>query len=534
MPQFIDVVNAPAENTASEQGQLTHNTLIIMGLTALSRLFGFARDMVLAQIFGATAAFDAFVVAFKIPNFMRRLFGEGAFSQAFIPVLVEYRRHGGVKEVKALINGMSGVLGLVLLLIVLVGEIGAPLLVLTFAPGFTQDSGRYQLAQHLIRITLPYLFVIGLTALAGAILNTYHRFALTAFTPVVLNIILIALAVWWAPHVEPVQAVTVLAWGVALSGVVQLIIQCPPLRNLRLLPNPVCRWRDPGVRRVFKQLLPALLGVSATQVCLLIDNWFASFLPAGSISWLYYSDRLLYFPLGIIGVALATAVMPHLAYQHQGGNRENFAATIDWALRWVFAASIPAALGLSLLAGPILATLMHHGAFTAADVAMTQGSLAAFAVGLPALILIKIFAAAFYAEHDTRTPARLAALAIGLNIAGNFALIFPLAHAGLALSTALASWLNAVLLWFFLYRRRVFQAQAGWLRFGSGVGCGSLLLVLILWKCSGPLSGWLSESIAHNSARLATLIASGISVYVLGLWLAGLRWRHFIWKSQCN
>lgn len=530
MPHFTNIVNASngsPKKTSAPRGRLGRLASVVMTMTALSRLGGFLRDMILAQIFGATAAFDAFVIAFKIPNFMRRLFGEGAFSQAFIPVLTEYRASNGGKDVRALINSMTGVLGLILLGVVLIGEVGAALLVLIFAPGFSHDPARYHLAVHLIRITLPYLFSIGLVALAGAVLNTWHRFTLTAFTPVLLNVVLIAVAIWWVPHVEPVHAINILAWGVAWSGAIQLIVQWPPLRSLGLLPKPAFHWRNPGVARVFRQLLPALLGVSAAQVSLLIDNLFASFLPPGSVSWLYYSDRLLYFPLGIIGVALATVVMPHLSDHHHNESPENFAVTLDWALRWVFATAIPAALGLLLLAGPILATLMYHGAFTNHDVEMTRRSLMAFAVGLPALMATKIFAAAFYARHETRIPARIAFAAIFLNIAGNFALISPLAHAGLALATALTSWFNAVLLWFFLYRRRIFHGQAGWPRLCAGILSGSLLLSIVLWWGEGSLSSWLTENTLQNCRRLAVLMVCGISVYIMGLGLAGLRWRHF-------
>lgn len=322
---------------------------IIMSMTVLSRLFGFARDVILAQIFGATAAFDAFVIAFKIPNFMRRLFGEGAFSQAFIPVLVERRTQQGAHGVSELVNRMTGLLGMILFGVVVLGEIGAPVLVLIFAPGFSHDPQRYQLTTHLVRITVPYLFSIGLVALAGAILNTYNRFALTAFTPVLLNLVLIAVAVYWAPQVQASYAVVVLAWGVMLSGVFQLIIQWPALQHLRLLPKPIMDWQDPALRRVFKQLLPALLGVSLLQISLLIDNLFASFLPSGSISWLYYSDRLIYFPLGIIGVTLATAIMPHLSLQHQDGAKDHFSATLDWALRCILVTAVPAARFITLI-----------------------------------------------------------------------------------------------------------------------------------------------------------------------------------------
>ena len=501
---------------------------IVMSMTVLSRVFGFARDVILAQIFGATAAFDAFVIAFKIPNFMRRLFGEGAFSQAFIPVLVESRAARGTQGVQEFINNLTGTFGLILLVVVLLGEIAAPLLVLIFAPGFAHDPGRYQLATHLIRITFPYVFSIALVALAGAILNTYNRFALTAFTPVLLNIVLITVALAWVPHIhQPEHAIILLAWGVAFSGFLQLIIQWPALQNLRLLPKPGFQWRHSRTGRVLKQMLPALLGVSVAQISLLIDNLFASFLPVGSISWLYYSDRLIYFPLGIIAVTLATVVMPHLSYQHQQGSPQRFAATLDWALRWVFVTAIPATLGLVLLAGPILATLMHHGAFNAYDVAMTRRSLMAFALGLPALMAIKIFAPGFYAQHNTRLPARITGAAILLNIIFNFVLMGPLGHAGLALSTALASWFNAVLLWVFLRQRRILITRPGWLRLWMGILLGSLFIIAVLYWGTGHLSQWLQWNIAESVWRLLLLIGLSIGVYFFGLGLVGLRWHHF-------
>jgi len=495
---------------------------MVMSMTVMSRLFGFLRDMILAQIFGATADFDAFVIAFKIPNFMRRLFGEGAFSQAFIPVLAEYRIQHGVQGVRQLINRMTGVIGLMLLAIVVIGEIVAPLLVWLFAPGFSRNLQNYHLATQLIRITLPYLFSIGLVAVCGAVLNTYHRFGLTAFTPVLLNIVLIAVAVWWVPQVSPQRAVTVLAWGVALSGILQLIIQWPALQNLGLLPKPVIRWRDQGVQRVFRQLFPALLGVSVAQIGLLIDNCFASFLPAGSISWLYYSDRLIYFPLGIIGVTLSTVVMPQLSHQHHRSEQDQFRATIDWALRYIWVIAVPAALGLFLLAGPILDVLMRHGAFTAHDVEMSRRSLMAFSVGLPALMAIKIFAAAFYARHNTQIPARIAGCSVILNIILNAVLIVPLAHVGLALATALASWFNAVLLWFFL-RQQGFRLQPGWARLGWGVVSGSVMMIAVL-------SGLLTAGVSQNAWHLLLLIGLGSGAYFCGAGLAGVRWRHLVFK----
>lgn len=533
-PSLPEKPELAEDKTVNDPSRLGYFASVVMLMTILSRLLGFLRDVIFAQIFGATAAFDAFVIAFKIPDFMRRLFGEGAFSQAFIPVLAEYRAKKGTEGVAQLINGMTAALGVIFLAVVLLGEMAAPLLVMIFAPGFADHPERYQLATHLLRITFPYLFSIAMAALAAAVLNAYYRFTLTAFAPVLFNILLIIVAVIWAPRVKPVEAVVVLAWGITLSGVAQLTSQWLALQHLGFMPKPILQGRHEGVSRALKQTIPALLGVSVAQICLLIDNMFASFLPVGSISWLYYSDRLLYFPLGVIGVALVTVVMPQLSQHHHRERRANFGATTDWALRWVFVTAIPAALGLGVLSEPILATLMRHGAFNAYDLMMTRRSLMAFSLGLPALMAIKIFAAAFYAQHNVRTPARIAGFALLFNVIFNFILILPLAHAGLALSTSLASWFNALLLWVFLRRYRIFESQRGWLRLSMGVVLGSVLMTTVLWFGRGAFSDGLAWTVAESGLRLAALIGLGMVLYLLGLWSVGLRWHHFKSRILCN
>ncbi len=515
----------------TNKARLGRFTIIIMMMTAISRLCGFARDVIFAHIFGASAALDAFVIAFKIPNFMRRLFGEGAFSQAFVPVLVRQRTQDGEVGIQLLINRMVAAMGISLLVLVLLAEIAAPLLVYLFAPGFSRDAQKFALAEHLIRITFPYVFSIGLVALAGAVLNTFNRFALSAFTPVILNLFLIAASLCLIPHVSSGQQVIILSWAVMLSGLVQLIIQWPALRRLKLTPKPQWYWRDPRIQQVFKQLLPALLGVSMMQISLLVDNFFASFLPSGSISWLYYSDRLIYFPLGLIGVALATAVMPHLSHQHHIGKPELFSAALDWALRCTLVIAVPASLGLILLSGPILSVLMHHGAFTSADVYMTRRSLMAFAAALPALMMIKVLATAYYAQHNMRTPAWIAGSAVLINVGLNFVFIIPLHHAGLALATALASWFNAVLLWVFLKKNGIYKMQSEWRRLIFGITVGSLLMLVTLLLGTATLFQWLSWSSVRGLGHLLILVASGIVVYSLGLWLCGLRWCNFKYRE---
>ncbi len=505
--------------------RLFKSTSIVAGMTLLSRLLGFVRDVVMAEIFGAGAEFDAYVIAFKLPNFLRRLFAEGAFSQAFVPILSELRAKRPEEEVREFVNRIAGTLGLIVLLVVVLAEIIAPLIIMVFAPGFfLKDPMRYQLATHMLRITFPYLLLITLTAFCGAILNTFNRFAIPAFTPVLLNISLILVAWLWAPHAT--QPIYVLAWGVLIGGLAQLLLQLPSLRRLNLLPIPKPGLRDQTVRRVMKLMVPALFGVSVAQISLLIDNFFASFLPAGSISWLYYSDRLTYLPLGVIGVALATVVMPQLSRQHANDSTEQFSATLDWALRIVLIIGTPAAIGLLMLAGPLLATLFYHGEFNVTDVIMTRKSLMAFSIGLPGFMLIKVLASAFYSRQNIRTPVKVAAVAVGANIILNLILIGPLAHAGLALATSLASLLDAIVLWRLLLTQKIYVPKPHWRVLMLRIVVANVVMAILLWQLAGPLNRWLIWTIGQRSWHLAGIIVLAVIVYVVVLMLSGLRFRH--------
>lgn len=502
--------------------KLLKSTAVVGSFTLLSRLFGFLRDIILAQVFGAGAAFDAYLVAFKIPNFLRRLFADGALSQALVPVLSASHAEKSPEEVREFIQRMMGSLGLVVLLLVGIVEILSPWIVLIFAPGFFDDPTRFTLASHMLRITFPYLFFISLIALSGAVLNTFHRFSLPAFTPVLLNITLISVAWWWAPNTT--QPIYTLAWGVMLGGVLQLLIQLPALYRLKMLSWPKLGFRHSGVLRVMKLMVPALFGVSVVQISLLVDNVFASFLPAGSISWLYYSNRLVYFPVGVISVALATVVMPYLSRDHAKQSGERFSATMDWALRWVLLLGVPAAVGLLMLAGPMLATLIQHGAFTNRDVIMTRESLWAFAVGVPAFMLIKVLASGFYAKQNIRTPVKVAAIATATNIIFNAALILPLAHAGLALATSLSSILNAGLLFYLLVHNKIYQPRAGWGRLLLRISVAVIFMGLALWYFSPHINAWLAWDLAARVWHLSLLIALGSGIYFACLWISGLRW----------
>lgn len=507
---------------------LLRSTATVGGLTMISRVLGFIRDVVIARVFGAGLGTDAFFVAFKIPNFMRRLFAEGAFSQAFVPVLSEYKAKRSVDEVRTLIADAAGTLGGFLTLLSVAGMLGAPWLVMLFAPGFIDEAEKFALTTELLRVTFPYLLFISLAALAGGVLNTYSRFAVPAVTPVWLNISLIAAAVFAAPYFEqPVQA---LAWGVFIAGVLQLAFQLPAIARLGLLARPRWGWQDPGVRRILKLMLPAIFGSSVAQVNLLLDTIIASFLVTGSVSWLYYSDRLVEFPLGVFGVALGTVILPNLSRQHAEAVPEDFARTLDWAVRWVLLIGVPATVGLMLLAGPMLTSLFHYGAFTDQDARMATLSLVTFSLGLVAFMLVKVLAPGFYARQDTRTPVRFGVYSMVFNMAVNLLIIVPLAmvgvsglHAGLALATSLAAFLNAGLLFRRLRAERVWRPAPGWGRFTLRLVLANGAMGVVLWLSAGSLEQWLAMGGAERVLRLAVLIATGAAVYGVVLLALGTR-----------
>jgi len=493
------------------------------GYTLVSRVLGFVRDLVLAQVFGASAETDAFFVAFKIPNFLRRLFAEGAFATAFVPVLTEYRTQRDFRELKDFVDHIAGSLGLVLLVVSLIGVVAAPVLVSLFALGWVMDAEteKLALAAEMLRLTFPYLFFISLTAFAGGILNAHDRFAIPAFTPVLLNLCLISAALWLAPMME--QGVVALAWGVLIAGVTQFTFQIPFLARIRLLPHPRPGFHDPGVRRVLRLMIPALFAVSVTQINLMLDTMLASFLTTGSISWLYYSDRLMEFPLGILGVALATVILPRLSRRQAEAAPEAFSHTLDWGLRMTFIFGIPAALGLALLAGPMIATLFQSGVFDAHDVAMAERSLMAYSLGLQAFILIKVLAPGFYARQDTRTPVRIGVIAMLANMLMNLVLIFPLQHAGLALATSLSAYLNAYLLLRNLRRDKAYMPAAGWPRLALQVGVAALVMAALTAWASPSLFEWVQSARWDRVLWLMGLITLAATAYFTVLLALGLR-----------
>jgi len=509
--------------------QLLKSTTLVSLMTFMSRIVGFIRDMVLAQMFGAGAGIDAFLLAFKIPNFMRRLFAEGAFSQAFVPVLSEYRARQDHASVKLLIEKVFGALSVVLLVVSFLGVIGAPWVVRLFAPGFSTGDVRFGLACHLLHLTFPYIFLISLTAFAAGIQNTYRQFAMPAFTPVLLNISLILAAWFFSPYFkEPVEA---LAWGVLLAGVSQLCFQIPFLAKLALLPRPRWDWQDPGVRRILRLMVPALIGASVMQINLLVDTIFASFLPVGSLTWLYYSDRLLEFPIGIFGVALATVVLPHLSEEYAQNSHQGFSASMDWALRWILLIGIPATVGLAIMAGPMLATLFQYGHFSAHDAIMAARSLTALSLGLVCFLAVKILVSAFYARQNTKFPVKVAMVAMLTNVVLNALLIGPLAHAGLALASSLSSVLNVVVLLVALLRQKIYVPLEGWAGFGLRILLANVLMGAILWWFVPEMAEWLDWSASTRAMNLVMFMGAAMLAYFGSLFLTGLRVNHLKLQS---
>ena len=489
--------------------------------TLISRILGLVRDVIIARAFGATAGVDAFIVAFRLPNFLRRLFAEGAFSQAFVPVLSEYKEQRDFAEVRSLTANVFGFLGTILLLVSVLGVLAGPIMVAVFAPGFIDDGEKFDLTVSMVRMTFPYIMFISLTAFAGAILNTYGRFGVPAFTPVLLNISLILCAVFLAPHFS--QPVVALAVGVFIAGVAQLFFQMPFLAKLGLLVWPELKRSHDGVRRVLKLMLPAIFAVSVSQINLLVDTLIASFLVTGSVTWLYYADRMVEFPLGVFGIALATVILPALSRQHAQHAQASFSNTIDWALRLVALIALPAALGLVVLSAPILTTLFHYGAFSGHDVAMTSLSLMAYSIGLLGFIGVKVLVPGFSARQDMRTPVRIAVVAMVTNIVLNLTLVVPLAHTGLALATSLAAFVNAGLLLWHLQRDKIYQARAGWVSLLLKICIANAAMVTFVWWLKGDLSSWLEADVVARVLRLGALVSGGGVVYFGALIAFGLR-----------
>lgn len=499
---------------------LLRSTALVGQMTLISRVLGLVRDWAIAATFGASAATDAFFVAFKIPNLFRRLFAEGAFSQAFVPVLAGHKAVNPPDEVRKLVDSVFTTLSLVLLGITTIGVIAAPAVIMFFAPGFVGDAARFDLGVALLRLTFPYLLFIALTALLGGVLNTYGRFALPAVTPALLNLSFISCTLWLAPRLS--QPVYALGAAVLVGGFLQLSLQLVGAWRLGVLPRPTRRRHD-GVGRILRLMGPALFGVSVAQINFLVDTLVASFLQQGSISWLYYADRLMEFPLGLFGIALGTVILPRLSEHHARNEAEQFSGTLDWALRAVLTVTLPSAVGLMLLAGPILSTLFQYGEFTANDVLMSASALAAYAAGLTGFIMVKVLAPGFYARQDTRTPVRVGVVAMLTNAVLCVVLGFTLSHVGLALATSTAAFVNGGLLLRALRARNVYRPLPGWPAFAGRIACACAVMGLFLWLAADDTVVWAGWTTTRRAFELGWLIAAACAIYVAALWAVGLR-----------
>jgi putative peptidoglycan lipid II flippase len=504
----------------------------VSSLTMLSRITGLLRETLIARSFGASEWTDAFNVAFRIPNLLRRLFAEGAFSQAFVPILGEVSTDGGLKQSQILINAVATLLFWALILTILLGVIGAPILILLIATGF-EGSPAYEASIVLTRIMFPYIGLISMVSLSAGILNTFQRFAIPAFTPVLLNLALIGSAIFLAPHLD--QPIYALGIGVMIGGVLQLAIQIPALKRLGLLPNigllPKAiksAAQNQDARRILKLMGPAVFAVSVAQISLLINTNIASRLEAGSVSWLSYADRLMEFPTALLGVALGTVLLPTLSKANARNDLVQAGELLIWGLQLTFLLAAPCALALFIFGEPLAAVLYHYGKFTALDVVMTQRALAAYGVGLTGIILVKILAPGFYSRQNIRTPVKIGLLVLILTQLANLVFVPWLGHAGLALSIGVGACLNATLLWIGLSRLGALP-NAAWAKY-----LGQLFLALIPFAAvlyyAATAHNWiaLQESPWVRIGLLASWLAISGVVYFVTLRLVGIRWQKFL------
>ncbi|GAC14415.1 murein biosynthesis integral membrane protein MurJ [Aliiglaciecola lipolytica] len=513
--------------------KLLKSGVIVSFMTFVSRILGLIRDVVVANMLGAGAAADVFLVANKIPNFLRRLFAEGAFAQAFIPVLSEVKSEGDKEHLKMFIAKVSGTLGVIVTIVTVFGVIGSPLVAALFGAGWFVDylndgpqADKFEPFALMLKITFPYLFFVSLTGLSGAVLNTLNKFAVAAFTPVLLNVAIISCALYLSPHFENPEFA--LAWGVFLGGMLQLLFQIPFLYRAGVLVKPKWAWSDPKVRKVRKLMIPALFGVSVSQINLLIDTMIATTLMTGSVSWLYYSDRLLEFPLGLFGIAIATVILPTLSKQHVSQDRQSFSNSMDWAIKVVVLLGAPAAAGLFVLAEPMLLTIFYGGAFTLEDATKASYSLMAYATGLLSFMLVKVLAPGFYSRQDLKTPVRYGIYCMVANIFFNIALAIPYGYVGLAIATALSATLNATLLYVQLHRLGVFQITANTGLYLAKILIGCVVMVSVIQFFNVDIAVWQSMDTLNKAFELGKLILLGFVSFVVTLLVVGVRTSSFI------
>lgn len=497
-------------------------------MTLISRVLGLARDVVVANLMGAGTSADVFFFANKIPNFLRRLFAEGAFAQAFVPVLTEYQEKHSSDETRELLSKVAGTLGLLVTIVTLVGVIASPVLSALFGGGWfvawlnnEPDGAKFELATVVLKITFPYLWFITFTALAGSILNTRGRFAVSAFTPVFLNVAIIVAAIYYAPTSS--QPEITLAWGVFCGGLIQFLFQIPFLLREKALVKPTWGWRHPGVVKIRTLMIPALFGVSVSQINLLFDTFIASFLMTGSISWLYYSDRLLEFPLGLFGIAIGTVILPALSRNYVNAEGAGFGLTMDWGIKAILLLGLPAMMGLIVLAKPMLMVLFMRGAFSITDVEMASYSLMAYGSGLLSFMLIKVLAPGYYSRQDTKTPVRYGIIAMITNMVFNLLFAIPFGYVGLAVATSMSALLNATLLYRGLHLAGVYRISLPTVVFFIKAVVSTALMVVVLHYFLPSQSQWLEWHLVDRAKALIGLISMGAVTYLLGLLLLGIR-----------
>ena len=509
--------------------KLFKSTAIISLMTLLSRISGLVRDVVMANILGPGALSDAFVVAFRIPNFLRRIFAEGAFSQAFIPVFAELTERNTL-EAKQFVNTSAGILALVTFLLTGLGIIFAPEIVALLAPGFKQHPEKLAVTVNSLRLMFPYLFCISLVAMSAGILNTVSRFAVPAVTPVLLNICLITAMLVLTPLLD--NAAQALAYGVLIAGFIQLFFQIPSLLKEGYFPSFRIDFKNKAVRRVCTLMLPTIFSVSVVQINMFVSMVLASRLETGSVSWLYYSDRLMEFPVGVFGIALATVVLPNLSKKHASGSNESFSAMLDWALRWVVLIAVPASLGLYLLATPLLATIFQHGEFSVRDVEMSALALQAIAIGVSGFIFIKVLAPGFFAQQDTKTPVKIAVVAVLVNIVLSIIFVKSMAHVGLALAISISAWVNASLLLCVLVMRKSYRPQGGWFFFIIRVAIAVGAMGLCLWYLNVEPDVWFEKTFWGRVIDLSILIIAAMVTYFIALLAMGIRPKQLLLSPQ--
>ncbi|HDF2340561.1 TPA: murein biosynthesis integral membrane protein MurJ [Morganella morganii] len=501
----------------------------VSSMTMFSRVLGFIRDAIIARIFGASMAADAFFVAFKLPNLLRRIFAEGAFSQAFVPILSEYKTQQGEEATRTFIAYVSGMLTLILALVTVLGMLAAPWIIYVTAPGFTDDPDKFTLTANLLKVTFPYIFLISIASLAGGILNTWNRFSVPAFAPTLLNVSMIGFALFAAPYFNP--PIMALAWAVLAGGVLQIAYQLPHLKKIGMLVLPRVSFRNSGVWRVMKLMGPAILGVSVSQISLIINTIFASFLVSGSVSWMYYADRLMELPSGVLGVALGTILLPSLAKSFSKGDTSEYRKLMDWGLRLCFLLALPCAVALAILAEALTVSLFQYKNFTAFDALMTQQALIAYCVGLMGMIVIKVLAPGFYSRQNIKTPVKIAIATLILTQLMNLAFIGPFKHAGLALSIGIAACFNASLLYWQLRKQNIFTPLPGWGKFFLKLVIAMLFMAAVLVGMMYLMPEWSQGNMLMRMLRLMGVVIAGAGAYFAALYALGFRLRDFAQRS---